>query len=155
MIKLDIGCGRSKVGGDFIGVDPYVQTDVSATMWELPYGDNVADFIYSSHALEHVSKWQAQAALREWYRVLKPDCRADIRVPDLEWCCRSWLEHQTNDWWMDIIFGNQEHDGEYHRTGFTRKLMTDYLSQAGFDVESFEIIDSHGQPTMKFIVRKP
>ncbi len=154
-MKLDIGCGQNPKP-DYIGIDAYVEGGgiVKAEMWNLPYADNEIERIYSSHALEHVSKAQVIPTLKEWHRVLRPGSEAEIRVPDLEWCCNAWLEHQSNDWYMDILFGNQNHEGEFHKTGFTVPIMISYLNSAGFnDYSSCEIF-SHGVKTLLFIVKK-
>jgi SAM-dependent methyltransferase len=49
----------------------------------LPFADNTADFIYSSHFLEHLFKDEAQRVLRESLRALKPGGIVRICVPDL------------------------------------------------------------------------
>ena len=131
MIKLDIGSGGKAFNPDFIGVDAFVEADVQALMWDLPYKDGEVDVIFTSNALEHVSKFDVIPTLREWKRVLKIGGQMEIVVPDLEWICRWWLKHQQTDWSMDIIFGNQRHEGEYHKTGFTIDIMHQYLEVCG------------------------
>jgi predicted SAM-dependent methyltransferase len=155
VIRLDVGSGGPGQAGR-IGVDLYAPgAEVAAPMWDLPYDDGTVDEIYSSHALEHVAKAQVVPTLAEWHRALKAGGRLIIQVPDLVWCCEQWLEHRTNDWWMDIIFGNQEHEGEFHKTGFTRSIMEDYLRDAGFcgPVE-YEELQTHCQRTLEFRTRK-
>jgi predicted SAM-dependent methyltransferase len=152
-IRLDIGCGSSPIPG-YTGVDLYTKADIQAPMWALPYEDNSVDEIYTNHALEHVTKAKIVPTLTEWRRVLKPGGRLTIGVPDLEWCVRMWLAHKTNDWYMDIIFGNQEHEGESHQTGFTKEIMLHYLGLAGFKKVSvsdvFRESTSHKQRTLVF-----
>lgn len=154
-MRLDIGCGIYKREG-FTGVDvdPSVNPDICSPMWYIPLADNTVDEIYSSHALEHVTKFQVVPTLLEWKRLLKPGGQAVIQVPDLEWCCRAWLSHPQTDWWMDTIFGMCTTEGEQHRTGFTTLIMMDYLAQAGLYVVMNQTVDSHGQPTLEFVVRK-
>lgn len=139
-IKLDIGCGEedTKKAG-FLGVDYYTDAaDIKAKMWDLPYEDGQVDEIYSGQALEHVGKFRIIETLKEWFRVLKIGGKLELRVPDLEWACVWWLRHQTILWDMDIIYGNQHHDGEFHKTGFNLKILYDYLVEAGFHVDSME-----------------
>lgn len=152
-MKLDIGCGIYKREG-YSGVDPFVETDYCAPMWALPFPDSSIEGIYSSHALEHIGKAQVVPTLTEWGRVIIPAHDIIIQVPDLRWCCEQWLRRQTDDWYMDIIFGGQGHDGEFHKTGFTPELMRKYLSASGLFLRREGVIDSHGQPTLEFVVTK-
>jgi len=49
----------------------------------LPFKDNEADYIYSSHMLEHLSRSKADFVLKECYRVLKSGGVLRLVVPDL------------------------------------------------------------------------
>lgn len=150
---LDIGSGGPG-NPPYIGVDPYAPgADLKAFMWDLPYENYEVDKIYSSHALEHISKHDIHRTLREWRRVLKPDGELELLIPDLEWCVKHWLNNQTTGWELDIIFGHQSHEGEFHKTGFTRSIIEQYLRETGFRVESFEYIPTHGQQTMRIIAK--
>lgn len=150
MIRLDIGSGGPGEDGR-IGVDPYAPgADVVAFGWALPYDDSSVDEIFSSHALEHIEKRKVVPTLTEWARVIKPEGKIIIRVPDLVWCCTHWLQHQDNGWSMDTLFGHQAHEGEFHRTGFTKALMKGYLQEAGLVLVVYEELETHGQKTMSF-----
>lgn len=148
-MKLDIGSGGKSGKEGYIGVDPFAPgAEVSAFMWALPFPDNSVEAIYSSHSLEHISKHQVPGTLREWKRVLMPGGELELLVPDLEWCIRHWLSHQTTGWELDIIFGHQAHDGEYHKTGFNKLILARYLLDAKFNLVSMEYIPTHGQQTI-------
>lgn len=57
--------------------------------FELPFKDNVADVLYSSHVIEDVPCEFTASALREWARVLKPGGMMIVMHPDKEiwgWC---------------------------------------------------------------------
>jgi len=151
--KLDIGCGTPDewIEGDWIRVDPYVkEADIRKPAWDLPFGDNSIDEIHSSHVLEHLYKEQVVLTLKEWFRVLKVGGKLTIFVPDLEWCCNWWLNHQTNKWDMDIIYGGQSRKGEAHHTGFNRQIMIDYLHEVGIKVLKYEELETHSQKTLCF-----
>lgn len=152
-MKLDIGCGDFKREG-YLGVDPFVATDYQAPMWELPFEDDSIEAIYSSHALEHISKFEVPLTLDEWRRVLMPGGAIEIHVPDLRWCCEQWLARQGTDWYLDTLFGMQNHPGEFHKTGFTPDILRRYLVDAGLRVINEGAIESHGQPTLCFMVTK-
>jgi len=49
----------------------------------LPYGAGAAVAVYSSHMIEHMSRWQGLALLRECHRVLAPGGRVRLATPDL------------------------------------------------------------------------
>jgi predicted SAM-dependent methyltransferase len=154
-MKLDIGCGATVREG-FTGIDAFVSGPhiINASMWELPCATGSIEGVYSSHALEHLPKLSVVPTLKEWLRVLQPGGWVEIQVPDLEYCVTEWLKHKTNDWWMDIIFGNQEHPGEFHQTGFTPAIMIRYLTEAGFRHIETSSIWSHEQNTLVFKAKK-
>jgi SAM-dependent methyltransferase len=73
---LDIGYGGDLLSDNCFG-------------WDLEHGDaqlldriedESFDFVYSSHTLEHVA--DASAALRNWYRVVKPGGHLILFLPD-------------------------------------------------------------------------
>ena len=150
MLKLDIGSGFAHGEDGWVGVDPFSsEADVRAFMWDLPYEDNTVDEIFSSHSLEHIGKAQVPVTLREWFRVLKPGGKVTVRVPDLEWCVNHWLNHKYDTGWcIDIIFVNQNHEGEYHKTGFIEYTLKKYLTDVGFRITKFEELNTHSQRTL-------
>ena len=151
--NLDIGCGTKDewIEGDWIRVDPYVEeADIKALANDLPFNDNWVDSIWSSHMLEHLEKRMIIPTLVEWYRVLKPGGELTLRVPDFAWCCQWWLNHPTNTWDMDIIYGGQTREGETHKTGFTRDIMMSYLQEVGLRIKEFEELSTHSQQTLSF-----
>jgi predicted SAM-dependent methyltransferase len=127
-LMLDIGSGGFSSDEKFTSVDLFVECDIQASMWEIPLPDGSVDAIYSSNALEHVGKKEVVPTLREWHRLLKVGGRLQLLVPDLEWACQWWLANQEDlGWSLDIIYGHQLHDGEYHKTGFTPQIMQRYF----------------------------
>jgi predicted SAM-dependent methyltransferase len=155
LVRLDIGSGQSHGNDGWIGIDPFSpNADLRCFMWDLPHDDNTVDEIYSSHALEHVEKKLVLPTLKEWYRVIKPGGKVTLRVPDLEWCCNWFLAHQTTGWDMDVIFGNQAHKGEFHKTGFTKDILKYYVIQAGFTITKYAEISTHSQKTLSVELTK-
>lgn len=59
----------------------------------IPFADNSFDVVYHSHVLEHFSKPDALAFLKECYRVLKPNALIRIAIPDLEQIVKSYLKY--------------------------------------------------------------
>jgi predicted SAM-dependent methyltransferase len=134
-IKLDIGAGLEPHGEGYTCIDKYViapgyiNTDIGDLSM---FADKSVEEIYSSHTLEHVSKREVIPVLKEWRRVLRPGGLLVIEVPDLAWVCQNWLRRLTDDWHMDAIFGSQDDEGQYHKTGFTVEILQRDLKAAGF-----------------------
>jgi len=61
-----------------------VNADVSADLFDLPFPDDYADEARAIHVIEHLWPWDAERALREWIRVLKPGAPLAIECPCLE-----------------------------------------------------------------------
>jgi predicted SAM-dependent methyltransferase len=110
-VRLHLGCGSTVVGG-WVNIDKSPSARVPAPVRALlrrvgvlnaaqakavfpegivhadvrrglAYADGTVSFVYSSHMIEHMARWQALALLRECHRVLKPGGVARIVTPDL------------------------------------------------------------------------
>jgi SAM-dependent methyltransferase len=57
----------------------------------LPFADGSVDFIYTSHFLEHLKLYDAERAVRDYCRALRPGGRIRIVVPDLEEIARKYV----------------------------------------------------------------
>lgn len=82
-VTLEVGCGSTKVHPATIGMDVYPSCSVDIVgdirdLWM--FEDESVDVIVASHVLEHLT--DAKSALKEWYRVLKPEGVIAIAVPD-------------------------------------------------------------------------
>lgn len=67
---------------------PFLHYDLMA-LEPLPIENNVAELVYSSHTIEHVSDEAVRNMLRESYRILKPGAAIRLTTPD------AWLELQA------------------------------------------------------------
>ncbi|MEO1187177.1 MAG: methyltransferase domain-containing protein, partial [Cyanobacteria bacterium J06636_27] len=117
-------------------------------IFQLPIEDNLVDEIFSEHMLEHLSKYEVPQALKEWARVLKPDGKLIMNLPNLEWCLQQWLnqpEEKRWNWQLDTVFGLQTHPGEFHKTGFTKSRLYELLKDAGFNTIKIDDYWSHAQ----------
>ncbi len=159
-LVLDVGCGKQKVHPRCLGVDAYEDyptVNAKAYMWDMGmFTDNSIDGIVCFSALEHISKFQVMPTLAEFERVLKPGAVFAILVPDLEWVCRRFLEEPDPNWNMDLVFGDQTHDGQYHKTGFTENIFAMYFAEAckKSRITNFYRVDAYSQENLGFICRK-
>lgn len=89
-LGYDIGCGPYKAFPHFIGIDNRkdvqmfgIQMDPDITVpdaSQLPMLASAhADFVYSSHTLEHIK--DHEKALKEWWRVIKPGGHLCLYLP--------------------------------------------------------------------------
>lgn len=71
-IRLDLGCGSSKVSG-FVGIDLSSDADIKWDIrWGLPFDDSSVIEIRSDHFLEHLELPMIVEVLQECRRVLVP-----------------------------------------------------------------------------------
>lgn len=88
MIKLNLGCGAKLMEG-FVNVDlanNWCETppDVVADVRVLPFPDDYADEVHAYHVFEHFYRWESEAMLQEWIRVLKPNGLLVLEMPCLD-----------------------------------------------------------------------
>lgn len=95
-LKLNIGCGQGWSHAGWIGIDykgayPYRNNQRKTGFdlnWDvrggLPFRNNSANAIFMSHILEHFTYQESIAVLKECHRVLEPNGKIRIVVPDLD-----------------------------------------------------------------------
>jgi len=91
--NLDLGCGPTKVWGNFIGVDNGADGElfgvqmkpdmVVGTCERLPqFASGGIDCVFSSHLLEHIVDYKS--ALKEWWRLVRPGGTLILYLPHRE-----------------------------------------------------------------------
>jgi len=85
--KLNVGCGQKVIEG-YEGADivDHGQQHV-CDIRHLPMGDDLYDEVMAVHVIEHFEPEDAEAALKEWVRVLKPGGEMVLECPDLRKAC--------------------------------------------------------------------
>lgn len=154
-LKLDIGGGKRKRDADYIAVDISGDTDVRAQMWALPFVDSSVDSIWSAHTLEHAPMAKIPDTLREWCRVLRPGGRLILQVPNFDYVAKYWLTGTNRAWAEQMVFGNQQDGGEYHKCAFTSSTLRGDLEGTGFEVKRVEMRWTHNQETLQAVAVKP
>lgn len=130
-LTLNIGCGEKKDEG-MLGLDIRLTTvvDVLADARRLPFRDRSFDRVFSSHTIEHFGHSETHGLLSEWVRVLKISGTMEIRCPDLK--VRSLLFFLRSDRLnVKYIYGRQDYEGNYHKSGFSYGLLKRELIDAG------------------------
>lgn len=159
-IVLHVGCGpraKSRLPDQFLtdqwhpvrlDIDPDVDPDIIGTITDMTaVGQRSVDAIWASHILEHVFAHEVPLALREFYRVLKPDGTAHVQVPDVAVAARQAARGRLNDviytspggpiTALDMLYGHGRSIAEgahfmAHRTGFVKQTLEAKFTEAGF-----------------------
>jgi predicted SAM-dependent methyltransferase len=139
-LKINLGSGDRPIPG-FVNVDALPeapQVDVVADLTQrLPFDDECAELIYASHVLEHFETAAIPPLLADCARVLSPNGKLLIAVPDLELIARlirdrpGWFTPPHNPW-LGALYGGQKDEYDFHKTGFTAVWLTGLLHSAGF-----------------------
>jgi len=99
----------------------------------IPFDDVTADFVYSSHFLEHLYRADAQRILQDSFRVLKPGGTIRVSVPDLEYAISLYHEGKRHEMLGNYFFVEDD-DSHYarHKYMYDFTLLSEALSSAGF-----------------------
>ena len=150
-LKLHLGCGNQKHEG-FINIDckKTPATDLICDIRQLPFENDSADEIECYHVFEHfpvclhanVSKDYGEKyaslimVLQEWRRVLKPNGKLVIEMPDLDRTMEAYLKADDNekDRLLIPIYGSFRggDDTDIHRWGANPSRLWYILNEAGF-----------------------
>lgn len=94
VVRLNFGCGETHYDG-WCGIDRFHASHVALTLdlrRPLPFPDESVDHCYSEHFLEHLYPDEGQRHVSEVYRILRPDGRYRIVVPDVMKFAKRYLE---------------------------------------------------------------
>lgn len=170
-LKLVIGCGplpihpyhKQFIDDSWVLIDLYVKHPkiIKMDARKLEYPALSVEEIYSSHLLEHLAKKEILPTLKEWFRVLKKGGRLRLNVPDFNWAVKCFLGRKKSKYFntkekiLEIFYGSQEHEGEFHKTGFTKKILKEYLVKAGFKkIKICQVYEAHDMGCLLAEARK-
>lgn len=136
MLNLNLGSGTTRKQ-DYLSVDLYADADLEVDLRNpLPFDNETVDNIYACHVIEHFSRDEWEEIYPDWVRVLKIGGTIEIRCPDIVKSCQQLIDNPNELRSLQILYGLQSHDGEYHKNGFTEQSLTEYFM--GFDAEVLE-----------------
>lgn len=150
--KLNIGCGTDYLEG-FINIDgsstlPKIDMQLSIGKDSLDnhFQKDSVGFIVAHDIVEHFYRWEAEDLLQQFFNILEPDGKVEIRVPDCDYIIRAlpfnmeekltWLyggQSKPRNADQDMDESRKEHPEYFcHKYGWNRKRMRDALKSVGF-----------------------
>jgi len=141
-LRLNLGSGPLVFDGETNVDMQYVEgVEVIADIFDLPFSDESVKGIRLDHVLEHQPMRKAYMLIHECARVLESGGTLRVGVPDFASLCESYVKAQNEqDRYLILrtFYGGQQHDGEYHKSGWDGDTLTSLLEAAGFAVWSIE-----------------
>ena len=162
--KIYMGCGND-FKEDFLHADirNLPNVDIVCKAWELSQHEIEVDYIYSRHMLEHLTNYEADRTLRDWYKSLKYNGEIEVIVPDMDFHAKQWLDAEWNDevvkdkwsdakhsfagfwgWQEECDPWTQSYNDSYwsvHKSGYNKKRMLWLLERIGYEVINVQVID--------------
>lgn len=135
---LHLGSGGDLVEG-LINCDAFHEgADMKVSATDLsPFGDGSIDYIETHHMIEHLSFEEADRAFREMARVLEVGGHLVLTCPDITRIARRWMRQSDDERWsstIKMIYGSQEHEGMFHKSGYDAGKLRTVLEAHGFEV---------------------
>lgn len=134
-MRLDLGSGTRPAEG-FTRLD--IRADVGADIVDdasrlATIQDGSCEEIVASHLLEHFGRNQTVDILKLWRSKLTAEGTLRVDVPNIQGHIHSWVTGGiTDSHLVNYLYGDQDHDHNYHRTGFTPNSLEKALRDAGF-----------------------
>ena len=134
---LNAGCGKVRYDNCInldVAKNELVDADIIGSVTLIPFPAERFKGVICAHVMEHLPDYEHKTALREIWRVLKPNGILYIEVPNFETSVRFWLENKRGrrDYWYQCIYGRNAYDGDSHKSGFTEQSLTELLFDCGF-----------------------
>jgi predicted SAM-dependent methyltransferase len=136
-LRLHIGGRERKEGWKVLNIQPGEAVDYVGDIRELSqFETGSCEMVYASHVLEHVPQGDMVATLKGVKRVLAPQGRFLVSVPDLDTLSKMivfpGLSTEQRIHVMRMMFGGQTDAHDYHFVGFSFDILASYLQAAGF-----------------------
>jgi predicted SAM-dependent methyltransferase/SAM-dependent methyltransferase len=161
-INIYVGCGPDvREGFQHADIRKFEHVDYVCKAWEISQNVMEVNHIYGRHMLEHLTNYEADRTLRDWFKSLKTFGTLRIVVPDLDFHCRQWLDAEwTEDtlkedmsdakWGFSGLYGWQkecdpwstDYNTSYwdvHKSGYNQKRMKLLLERVGFIEVKIEV----------------
>jgi len=137
MIKLHLGCGWRDFGEEWIHIDGggYKHLKYHSITDLSQFKDNSVEVIYASHILEYFDRFEVVDVIEEWKRILKPNGKLRLAVPNFEVLCDLYREGTIDlKQILGPLYGRMQMGDEvvYHRTTYDFESLKILLETSGF-----------------------
>ena len=149
-MKLHIGGKEKKDGWHILNIQNNESVDFVGDISDLSqFKDETITEIYASHVFEHVKQENIEPTLNGIYRVLSPNGKFYVSVPDMDILCKTFVDPkappQVKFHVMKMIFGGQTDQFDFHYFGWNFILLNQFLVKTGFNkiqrVKSFSLFN--------------
>ncbi|NCN82353.1 MAG: methyltransferase domain-containing protein [Candidatus Pacebacteria bacterium] len=151
-LRLNLGCGlHHKTGYINADIDPSLKPDkVVDLRKKLPFATNSTQTILLQDILEHLTKEDGFALLKECARILRFGGTLTVRVPNVTAISKKF--RWQPDLLMLYIYGDTSKNGEWgaHKYGYSPRLWRELLRSLGLEPVSQRTIDTN----YLFVTRK-
>ena len=144
-LRISLGCGRHTLNGWFcIDAQPHPEAtrplDLMCDVRKIPLPNACASEVMAIHLFEHLYRWECDDVIEEWKRLLRPQGKLIMEMPDLLKLCRNVLEGRTNgrrhpdQMGMWGLYGDPGHKDPLmvHRWAWTFSAIKPFLEAHGF-----------------------
>ena len=143
-VKLHLGCGAKHIDG-YINIDcrylPSVD-EINNVKFLRNYSTNSVDEIYSSHVLEHFSRWDYKNVLNRWFEILNDGGVLKLAVPDFESISNYYNRTKDLKSLMGLLYGGQDYNENFHYVTFDFNSLSEDLKSIGFkSVERWDTME--------------
>lgn len=109
-----------------------VQPDYRCDIRNTPFETGSIDVVFSSHTLEHFARCDVEKVVDEMIRIMKPDGELRLLLPNLKWAAQHIMNGEVDMHVMNVLYGAQSYEENFHKVGFTPEMIEQLLRQKGF-----------------------
>lgn len=147
-MKINFGAGRTVLPG-FFNIDavahpaapypPEMMFELAfkdgALVERIPLADGCAEELCAFHVIEHFYRYDVDAVVAEWKRLLLAGGKLTLELPNIEASARNLLAGMSDQMCMWGLYGDPSHGSPFmcHRWGYSPKTITSLLAFHGFD----------------------